>query len=126
MQRRGLADNGHGQCLPELEPGASHAQVAVGKSHRVLMRSDGRAVTCGRNVRGQYGLPELGPGARYTDVTASGAHTVLLRSDGRAMACGKNVDATSAAVLRSNMWVKNQVARFHRVSRPTSTHHSAT
>ncbi|CAK0804897.1 unnamed protein product [Prorocentrum cordatum] len=65
-------------------------QVAAGDSHTILLRSDGTAVSCGRNQAGQRDIPVLGDGMRYTQVSAGLLHTVLLRSDGTAVACGDN------------------------------------
>ena len=55
-----------------------------------ILRSDGCAVSCGRNDEGQCNIPPLEEGMCYTQVSAEGYHTVLLRSDGSAVACGGN------------------------------------
>merc|ERR1719416_173684 len=63
---------------------------SAGSVHTELLRSDGRAVACGRNHDGKCNLPVLEEGATYTQVSAGACHTVLLRSDGTAVACGSN------------------------------------
>ena len=68
----------------------SYSQVSAGKSHTVLLRSDGQAVTCGSNSSGQCSIPLLDEGISYSQVSAGESHTVLLRSDGQAVACGFN------------------------------------
>ena len=55
----------------------------------MLLRSDGRAVACGRNKDGQCDIPDLPEGIKYWQVSAGAFHTLLLRSDGQAVACGK-------------------------------------
>merc|ERR1712137_166139 len=62
----------------------------AGHGHTVLLRSDGRAVSCGFNGFGQCNIPDLPDGVTYSQVSAGYEHTVLLRSDGRAVACGEN------------------------------------
>ena len=57
-------------------------QVAAGRAHTVLLRSDGTAVACGRNFDGQCTIPALEGELSYTQVAAGDEHTVLLRSDG--------------------------------------------
>eukprot|EP00435_Cladocopium_sp_Y103_P007439 s2781_g2.t1 len=64
--------------------------VSAGRSHTVLLRSDGRAFACGENAFGQCNIPPLDYGMSYIQVSAGGMHTVLLRSDARAVACGEN------------------------------------
>ena len=66
--------------------------ASAGWQHTVLLRSDGRAVACGRNSDGQCNIPPLFRGLSYSQVSAGGKHTVLLRSDGQAVACGCNSD----------------------------------
>ena len=68
----------------------SYTQVSSGRMHMVLLRSDGQAVACGSNSKGQCDLPVLEEGMSYTHMSAFGSHTVLLRSDGQAVACGFN------------------------------------
>ena len=63
---------------------------SAGKSHTVLLRSDGTAVACGSNDLAQCNIPALEPGVFYIQTSAGGAHTGLLRSDGTAVACGSN------------------------------------
>jgi alpha-tubulin suppressor-like RCC1 family protein len=73
-----------------LNDGVTYTQVSAGGYHTVLLRSDGCAVACGWNVRGQCNIPPLDEGVTYTQVSAGYYHTVLLRSDGCAVACGLN------------------------------------
>ena len=42
-----------------LEEGVTYSQVSAGHYHTVLLRSDGRAVACGRNDEGQCNIPGL-------------------------------------------------------------------
>merc|ERR1719265_1262394 len=54
------------QCdIPELEDGVVYIHVSAGEYHTVLLRSDGRAVACGANHRGQHNIPELKDGMMY-------------------------------------------------------------
>ena len=81
----------HSPCqIPPLDKGVSYTQVSAGHKHTVLLRSDGRAVACGDNSRGQCNIPSLDEGVSYTQVSAGVGHTVLLRSDGLAVTCGRN------------------------------------
>ena len=66
--------------------------ASAGRWHTVLLRSDGQAVACGSNFRGQCSIPRLHEGLSYSQVSAGDSHTVLLRSDGQAVACGLNSD----------------------------------
>ena len=84
--------NDYGQCnIPALPEGVVYTQVSAGRSHAVFLRSDGRAVACGRNDQGQCNIPALDEGLSYLQVSADGAGTVLLRSDGCAAVCGQTV-----------------------------------
>ena len=65
-------------------------QGDVSGAHRVLIRSDGKAIACGNNRFGQCNFPELEEGVRYTQAAVGDYHTVLSRSDGVADACGDN------------------------------------
>ena len=58
--------------------------------HFVLLRSDGTAVACGDNRRGQCNIPDLVEGVTYTQADTGRYHTVSLASDGTAVACGSN------------------------------------
>jgi len=73
-----------------LEEGTTYIQVSAGDNHTVILRSDGCAVACGKNLYGQCDIPPLKEGIIYTQVSAGLNHTVLLQSDGQAVACGKN------------------------------------
>ena len=66
----------------------SVTMCSAGGEHSVLLRSDGSAVACGLNDRGQCDIPPLEEGVCYTQVSAGDRHSVLLRSDGSAVACG--------------------------------------
>ena len=48
--------------------------AAIGSWHTVLLKSDGNAVACGSNHRGQCSIPALPPGVTYVD---RGAQIVL-------------------------------------------------
>eukprot|EP00435_Cladocopium_sp_Y103_P059634 s31_g21.t1 len=80
--------------------------VSAGFRHTVLLRSDGNAVACGRNLDGQCTIPPLDDGMSYTQVSAGLMHTVLLRSDGTAVACGHNLQVSAGlrhtVLLRSD------------------------
>ena len=67
-----------------------YVQVAAGYDHTFLLKSDGTAVACGRNLEDQCNIPALADGATYVQVAAGFDHTVLLKSDGTAVACGSN------------------------------------
>ncbi|CAK9038600.1 unnamed protein product [Durusdinium trenchii] len=67
--------------------------LSAGGHHKVLLRSDGSAIACGRNVYNQCDIPPLNDeGIAYTQVSAGELQTALLRSDGSAVACGRNDD----------------------------------
>eukprot|EP00929_Paragymnodinium_shiwhaense_P056673 TRINITY_DN28364_c0_g5_i1.p1 TRINITY_DN28364_c0_g5~~TRINITY_DN28364_c0_g5_i1.p1 ORF type:complete len:1149 (-),score=203.64 TRINITY_DN28364_c0_g5_i1:86-3532(-) len=100
-----------GQCtIPELPMGAGQANrqakrglsgaryvyVACGASHTVLLRNDGKVVTCGRRADGRCDIPEPRKGTQWVAVAAGFCHTVLLRSDGEVVAVGKNSDGQCA------------------------------
>lgn len=57
---------------------------------KVLIRSDGTAVACGRNQHGQCNIPALSAGTSYTQVSAGMEHTLLLLCNGEVVACGAN------------------------------------
>ena len=44
--------------IPELPRGMSYIQAAAAGQHTVLLRSDGTAVACGNNMRGQCNIPD--------------------------------------------------------------------
>ena len=104
-------DNDDVAWVPQLDEGLAYAQVAVGLTHVVLLRSDGVVVARGFEetpwMRGETAnvhdamaeeieaslaaqLPALVAGLTYKQVAAGNYHTVLLRSDGTAVACGHN------------------------------------
>lgn len=62
----------------------------AGTFHTVLLRSDGRALACGKNDHGQCNIPRLEDSAKYLQASAGTSHTALLKSDGTAVACGAN------------------------------------
>jgi len=62
----------------------------AGRDHTVVLRSDGNAVACGNNSRGQCDIPQLPQGVTYSQVSLGHFHTVLLRNDGHVVACGFN------------------------------------
>ena len=73
--------------------------------HFVLLRSDGTAVACGDNRRGQCNIPDLVEGVTYTQADTGRYHTVSLASDGIAVACGSsehgecNIPALSGGII---------------------------
>ena len=70
----------------------TYTQVAAGKEHTVLLRSDGWVTACGANGAGQCYVRALDEGMLYTQISAGRSHTVLIRSDGSAVTCGENDD----------------------------------
>ena len=66
------------------------AQMAVSKSHAVVLMVDGSCGADGYNNDGQCNIPFLPGDLTYTEVAAGNRHTVLLRSDGAAVAHGCN------------------------------------
>ncbi|GAA4418479.1 hypothetical protein GCM10023169_08100 [Georgenia halophila] len=78
--------------VPDLPAGVTYTDVAAGRAHTVLLRSDGNVVAFGDYDEGQTDVPDLEPGVAYTDVAAGDYHTVLLRSDGTVKAFGYDRD----------------------------------
>ena len=79
---------GQGWEIPALPKGLTYTQAAAGHWHTVLLRSDGTAIACGRNLEGECEIPILEDGMFYNSVVAGHDHTVLLKSDGTAVAVG--------------------------------------
>eukprot|EP00927_Polykrikos_kofoidii_P034061 TRINITY_DN28899_c0_g1_i1.p1 TRINITY_DN28899_c0_g1~~TRINITY_DN28899_c0_g1_i1.p1 ORF type:complete len:464 (+),score=88.80 TRINITY_DN28899_c0_g1_i1:205-1392(+) len=67
-------------------PGSPYVAAAGGRSHTVLLRSDGSAVACGQNRHGQCDMPAspTEDGGHYVAAAAADFQTVFLRSDGQA------------------------------------------
>eukprot|EP00959_Pyramimonas_sp_CCMP1952_P025741 540687-Pyramimonas_sp.AAC.1 len=70
--------------------GTTYTPPAAGSNHTISAKSDGMALACGSNSRGQCDLPPLAADQTYTQVTAGANHAILLKSDGVAGACGDN------------------------------------
>ena len=64
--------------------------ASAGGFHTVLLRSDGCAVACGRNIERQCDIPALVKGISYVQVSGGQYHTVLLQSDVHVGVCGSN------------------------------------
>lgn len=67
-----------------------YVAASASRTHAVLLREDGHAVSWGHGQAGECDVPELPDGMRYVDVAAGGNHSVLVRSDGAALAFGHN------------------------------------
>ena len=61
---------------------ATYTQVAAGVYHPALLKSDGTAVACGKNDRGQCNIPALDGDVAYAQDAAGSFRTVFLKSDG--------------------------------------------
>jgi len=74
--------------VPDCPAGSCYSSVAAGRSHVILIRSDGTACALGQNHHGQCDVPELPQGSYYVAAAAGDYHSVLLRNDGIAIAIG--------------------------------------
>merc|ERR1712034_221249 len=99
-------------------------QVAAGRSHTVLLKSDGAAVACGRNNDGQCDIPSA---QSWTDllfrrrpqfITSSGLHhvspTVVLQLLVRDDSCACLVKMSGREVSRAAVSASDLLVDVHR------------
>jgi len=76
-----MGGNASSQCdIPALGEGLAYTQVVCGDVHSLLLRSDGTAVSCGRNHEDQCNIPTLVEGKTYIQAGWRWQHMMVLQA----------------------------------------------